>query len=97
MTALLAFIASALLELAGTVMRPTSATCPRGFWLATGVQRGGSFACWYDPLTDDTDTAPREHPQRPVIRGKVWCVAGQPRVDGVRVFCSSRAGEEPRS
>ncbi len=94
MTTLLALLASALLSIASAVIRPTAAQCPRHWWLSHGIEPNGGFACTYDPLTDDTDTAPLHPPQRPVIRSRLWCEHGRPRVDGVRVFC---AGEEPRS
>lgn len=85
----LAFIASALLELVGMVARPTVATCPVGSWLAEGVRPSGEYSCRFDPMSDDTDTAPREHPPRAVIGGRVWCLQGQqPRTDGARVWCS---------
>ena len=86
---LLAFLASALLELASLVARPVSARCPRGWWLAEGVSRRGEFACYFDPLIDDGDSAPVVHDVRPVIRSRVWCIPAQrPITDGVLVRCA---------
>lgn len=90
MIALLAAIASQLITLAGAVIRPTSATCPAGSWLAEGVRPSSAFACRFDPMADDTDTAPRGVVDRPTLRLRLWCSGDTyPRVDGVRVWCAA--------
>ena len=92
---MIAAIISALLALAGAVIRPTSARCPAGSWLAEGIRPSGEYACRFDPLTDDTDTAPRGVVDRPTLRLRLWCSGDTyPRVDGVRVWC---AGGRPTS
>lgn len=87
---MIAFLLSIAIALASTVIRPTTARCPRGWWLSHGVRPDGRFTCTLDALTDDTDTAPRGHPTRPSIDSRVWCSSGaSPRVDGVRVWCAA--------
>lgn len=87
MTAILAAALTALVTLASLVTKPTVATCPSGAYLQHGVRPDGRFTCTFDPFDDDTDTAPREHPVRVELGGRVWCIGGSPRVDGVRVWC----------
>ena len=90
---LLAALAAPLLVLASFIARPTYATCPPGYWLATGVRvHTGAFSCHQRmpiPQWPGIDA-----PTGPTLPGRVWCEGiGTARQDGRRVFCA-RGGRE---
>lgn len=61
--------------------RATSAHCPPGYDLRTGIRRDGSFSCWPapvgDPEWDGTYMRP-EHSVQPsgVVSGRLYCTGG---------------------
>jgi hypothetical protein len=90
--ALITVIAAPLLAFASWVAQPVTATCPRGWYLATGVRvRTGAFSCHLRmpiPQWPGIDA-----PNGPTLPGRVWCEGiGSARQNGVRVFCAGRGG-----
>lgn len=84
----LTFLVSLALRAWSALARPTAASCPEGWWLATGVQRDGSFACYYDRETEQWP--PIDAPHGAVITGRIVCSGDMYPVqvgDGRRVRC----------
>jgi hypothetical protein len=83
-------IASGLLELYTAVVRPTSAECPRGWWLPTGVQRDGSFVC--ERLVVIEQWPPIDAPDGLEITSRIYCGKGRAVQDGTKVWCRGTGG-----
>lgn len=83
---LLAALVTAILLIAVTVRRPTSATCPRGYALLEGVrtqplgaQPRGAFTCARPPIGGDDDALTGESTARDQpgeIRSRIYCTGG---------------------
>jgi len=83
-----------------SITKPSTARCPKGWSLSTGIRRSGDFSCWPAPVggNDDVLTGRQTAIQPPgELRGKIYCTGGtEPIVgyDGVSVGCQ-RGGWKP--
>ena len=81
-------VLSALLGIVCAIVQPTSATCPRGWWLSMGVRTDGSFAC---ELVDSqlSEWPSIDSPSSVRVWGRVYCTHARPlqRGDGRGVSC----------
>ena len=89
MSDIIAIILSCLMIAGAALVRPTSARCPKGYYLATGVRENGAFACW-TPIPPEDENLPV--PDRYAVRSRIYCPAGQrafaPSTETVRCMVS---------
>lgn len=98
MLKLVYYLVSFILLFSGAITRPQRAQCPPGWWLAEGVRRDGSFACYHVPIGDTVRDArgivsdPSTQPPGE-IRGRIYCTGGaQPIIDRNDVVGCQRGG-----
>lgn len=58
--------------------RPTSAQCPDGMDLRTGIRQDGHFECWPHPVGDPEWDGTWQRPERSVqaawvLEGRIYC------------------------
>jgi len=86
------FLISLVTLLGSHALRPSSARCPGGWTLSTGVQRDGSFACYlYSSELRGVEWPPLETRPIALVAGRVWCrPTDEPVTDGTTVRCTKR-------
>lgn len=76
-----------IILLVARVREPTRASCPKDWWLDTGIRRDGSFRC-ARPSKNEAPPPPGH------LGGRIYCTGGSvPIIVGVRtVGCQRRPG-----
>lgn len=93
MSALAILTSLALLAIC-SVCRPTSAHCPPGMDLRTGIRLDGHYQCWSHPVGDPEWDGTWQRPERSVqgswvLEGRIYCARNTRPVveDWQRVGC----------